>query len=122
MWKILASASVDVMSNQSLYFSGLIGNDTVIKVTNGTLTQIRQNFRTAPFAPYGYMRSDGNLIESSPIVQTVELDLNIIVGSGGYTLTRFEESLTQLPISDKRCGDCSIEELLYAVRCKLEKE
>ena len=109
------SASVDVMTNQTLSFAGLIGNDTILRVTDGTLCGLVQRF-DPPEVVYDY--------RGEPIVVGVGkvwLELKIAVGSNGYSLARGNDPYNCLPIGDKRVDDCTIEELLFAVKHKLTK-
>lgn len=103
------------MTNQTLSFAGLIGNDTIMRVTDGTLVSLSQQF-DPPKVVYDCLGKTHRLGD-----QRVWLDLEIAVGSNGYSLNRGTDPYECLPIGDKRVDDCTIEELLFAVNHKLTK-
>ena len=105
------------MTNQTISFAGLIGNDTILRVTDGTLVSLRQNFGDVPMI----IDNRGMSHRVPGFVQRVELDMKIVVGSGGYSLNCGTDPYDCLPIGDKRVDDCTIEELLFAVKHKLTK-
>jgi len=103
------------MTSQTLSFAGLIGNDTILRVTDGTLCELVQSFDPPEMIRDGFGIS--HYIEK----QRSWLELKIITNYEGYSLTRNVDPYERLPIADKRVDDCSIEELLFAVKHKLTK-
>lgn len=109
-----------ILGSASVSFAALIG-DNVIRVKNGKLKRIEQ-------IPIYFPPVDLHFIGNGPFFSSLphdivgsELNLNIETKLGGFEWCHYNEPIDALPIGDKRVDDCTIEELLFAVKHKLTK-
>jgi len=101
-------------------FAALIG-DNVIRIKDGRLKQIEQ---IPIYSPPIESLSIGYGLQFSSIPHELignKINLNIETSLGGFEWCHYTEPISTLPIGDKRVDDCTIEELLFAVKHKLTK-
>jgi len=109
------------LGSPTVSFAALIG-DNVIRIKDGKLKQIEQRpiYDVIISGNYNYM--DPSCIpDRFPVCIGNTINLNIKTPVGGFELCHYTEPINALPIGDKRVDDCTIEELLFAVKHKLTK-
>jgi len=108
------------LGSPSVSFAALIG-DKVIRVKNGKLHETEHRpIYVPPIDDRGIKFDNFFSVFHREIVGS-ELIINIETGIGAFEISHYDEPLSGLPIGDKRVDDCTIEELLFAVKHKLTK-
>lgn len=108
------------LGDSKCYISALLGSDMLLRVDEGNLRQVemRPIYDIDPMEYYHH--SEFEFFRPIPLkIIGCDLTLNIRTGPAAYTITRFDDGLASMPISDKRVGDCEVEELLYAIQKKM---
>lgn len=106
-----------LFGDSKCYISALLGSDMLLRIESGSLRQVemRPIYDIEP----GSLYCENTLMAYKSSIIGCDLTLNIRTGPNAYTITKFYDGLASMPISDKRVGDCNVEELLYAIQKKM---